>query len=1148
MLYYLVSVLTLAVTYGIAGHLGRLLALPPGYATVLWPSSGLALGWVLIGGARVWPGIWLGSFLVNIGTAFHATDTPALLTSAAIPSAIGMGAAVQALVGASLIHRWVGFPNTLTRAKEIAALLVLGGPFSCLISATVGVTVLAISGQIPWKMYFIQWGVWWVGNTFGVLITAPLVLSWLPEARSIWRLRRISVALPLLVLVALALFVGVFGYTWAQERERLRALFEHDAEAVRYAIQNRLDESLRVLHVLGNFYSSISDMGGQTFHTFVQGLLPTHPGLRVLAWNPHAAGLQEMAETTVPGEESPDSQISTENAPGKLVQLAQLPEDMLLISVEPGMGNERRLGFDARSILWYSEELQQARDSGRPVVTSRLMLAQDSGPQFGLLVFVPSYGPGLLHTTAEERRQNLRGYVIGVFWIDDLVEAALQGLWRQGMVLRIEDEVAPAGQRLLYESRGQAAERAGWASDGGLWGKPAGMRWEATVKLAGHPWKLNITPTTEYLGALQSLRPWVMLGGGLLFTSLLGAFLLIITGRAVRIEQLMVERTAQLEASRRLEAEAGQRRREADVLADLARTINALDVDTVLQRVADGARELCDSDGAAIALREGGAEAAVIRYWAGLPYQGCQGGRIELNRGIGGLVLATGRPFRTDPNAPAPRLRADYLPIIQEGQEASVLVVPIRIGDQVDGLLYVGTARPRTFTDLDEAVLQRLADHAAIALHNARLYTAAEHRRHTAESLAEVGRLLSQSLDSLKVGQQVVDHVQKLLKARVAVLYQLEPTSSMLVVLAGRNSLGPAAPTWHSLAPGMGAVGLAVHIRWPVVTADILADPRITLPAAVRADIESTSVRAVLALPLLRDGTVIGALSIGDEIGRVFDKEDIELARLFADHATSSLANAQLYAEVQTARERLRDLSRQLLDAHEAERRRIAHELHDQAGQLLVSVHLALEAALTELPPQFRGCFNPMRDHLDDIETQLRRISHELRPTILDDLGLLPALQFLAEGVTARTGLRICVESSLEGRLAPHIETALYRIMQEGLTNITKHAAATHVRLQLRRDTQTVQGLLQDDGVGFDVDRTMQPGASRGLGLLGMQERLGALGGTLQIISSPGQGTTLQIMVPVTPWEAASEANGLGADVNSPAPARLGGTGVGNAA
>ena len=246
----------------------------------------------------------------------------------------------------------------------------------------------------------------------------------------------------------------------------------------------------------------------------------------------------------------------------------------------------------------------------------------------------------------------------------------------------------------------------------------------------------------------------------------------------------------------------------------------------------------------------------------------------------------------------------------------------------------------------------------------------------------------------------------------------------------------------------------------------------------------------------------------------------MELARLFADQATTALANAQLYAEVQAGRARLQRLSRQLLEVQEAERRRIAHELHDEAGQLLASVHLALEAAVTGLPPPFREGFHQVRSHLDAMETQLRRLSHELRPTILDDLGLLPALQFLAEGVAARTGLDIRVDSTIEGRLAPHVETALYRIMQEGMTNITKHAAATHVHLQLWHEGGRVHSLLRDDGAGFAVAQVVDRTGPRGLGLLGIQERLEALGGTLQITSAPGQGTTLQITLPVDPGVA----------------------------
>src|SRR2546430_5036837 len=198
-----VPLLTLAVAYAVAAWLGLWLAIPPGYATAIWPAAGLALAGVLMGGARVWPGIWLGSFVVNLWTAWDASHAAALLTSVAIPTSIGVGAAAQALVGAALVRRWVGFPSPLTSARDIGTFLLLGGPLSCLVSATVGVTTLAVSGQIPWPMFVMTWWTWWIGDTLGVLIATPLVLSWLAEPRAVWRRRRLSVGLPMVGALAL---------------------------------------------------------------------------------------------------------------------------------------------------------------------------------------------------------------------------------------------------------------------------------------------------------------------------------------------------------------------------------------------------------------------------------------------------------------------------------------------------------------------------------------------------------------------------------------------------------------------------------------------------------------------------------------------------------------------------------------------------------------------------------------------------------------------------------------------------------------------------------------------------------------------------------------------------------------------------------
>jgi signal transduction histidine kinase len=197
----------------------------------------------------------------------------------------------------------------------------------------------------------------------------------------------------------------------------------------------------------------------------------------------------------------------------------------------------------------------------------------------------------------------------------------------------------------------------------------------------------------------------------------------------------------------------------------------------------------------------------------------------------------------------------------------------------------------------------------------------------------------------------------------------------------------------------------------------------------------------------------------------------------------------------------------------EEQTRRISHELHDEAGELLASVHVALDDVAPDLPAPAAARLESVKRLLDQIEEELRRLSHDLRPTILDDLGLMAALDVLAERVSARTGLWVKVEGRREDRLAPAIETVLYRIVQEALNNVNKHAHASAVTIVVRREARRVCCSVRDDGVGFD------PGTARstvkGIGLIGIRERLATLGGALSIEAAPGRGTELRVAIPL---------------------------------
>jgi signal transduction histidine kinase len=206
---------------------------------------------------------------------------------------------------------------------------------------------------------------------------------------------------------------------------------------------------------------------------------------------------------------------------------------------------------------------------------------------------------------------------------------------------------------------------------------------------------------------------------------------------------------------------------------------------------------------------------------------------------------------------------------------------------------------------------------------------------------------------------------------------------------------------------------------------------------------------------------------------------------------------------------------RQINETLEEEIKRIAYAVHDEAGQLLVAVHLALAEVARELPQVQQEQVGRIEELLNQVEKHLRRYSHELRPTILDDLGWIPAIRFLAEGVSTRASLPIHIEATVSGRLPGPVETALYRTVQEGLNNAVKHAKAKNVWIRAWKERNALYCSIRDDGAGFDARRVQTEPSRKGLGLIAMQERMSAIGGTLRVESCPGRGTELSVRVPL---------------------------------
>lgn len=277
-----------------------------------------------------------------------------------------------------------------------------------------------------------------------------------------------------------------------------------------------------------------------------------------------------------------------------------------------------------------------------------------------------------------------------------------------------------------------------------------------------------------------------------------------------------------------------------------------------------------------------------------------------------------------------------------------------------------------------------------------------------------------------------------------------------------------------------------------------------------------------VAVPLMAQHKVIGSLCLDRAVAsqsQSLQYEEFTIILGAAQQIGLSIENSRLHQETQEHERRLGEMLHQVVDAQEAERKRIALELHDATGQSLTAIALGLrgvEALLRADPTTAASQMKEVRSFSTAALGELRQIISDLRPSQLDDLGLVPALQWYAQGFERRYGVR--TELRIKGereRMQPEYETTLFRIIQEGLTNIGKHARATYTTIALEMEPHEVSVLIEDNGRGFDLDSVLQSDKTSGWGLLGIQERARLLGGRCEIDSAPGAGTRIRVTVPL---------------------------------
>lgn len=559
----------------------------------------------------------------------------------------------------------------------------------------------------------------------------------------------------------------------------------------------------------------------------------------------------------------------------------------------------------------------------------------------------------------------------------------------------------------------------------------------------------------------------------------------------------------------RLYAETRRRADEIQTLYNVQQAIaSPLEWDEVLQLIADEARRLTSTRFSMVFLLNGGD--VRLSTFSGQPIPGLSVGfRMSADQSAVGASIQSGQAVLVTDVDDDPRANPEARQLT--GAE-SLLVVPLLTKSQPIGAILVADKSVGALGPDDERVLGMLASGAVIQLENARLYQEeqiqrydAEQRRQVAEGLRDILTILNSTRPLGEILESIVAQAGRLLGADAGVIYRLEVDQQLIRVEAA-SGMPPEFLALESLPLVASGPNHAILNRQPFAVPDLAlhlaavnADDS-GLPAPMQAWLEvvSREFGAYLAVPLIIKDEVYGTISLYYCAPREFSDEEIGLAVTFADQAALAIENARLYERAQQV-------------ATIEERQRLARELHDAVTQTLFSASLIAEV----LPRLWERNEEQGRQRLDELRqltrgalAEMRTLLLELRPATLVDAELGDLLRQLAESITGRA--RVPVTLEVEGKcvLPPEVKVALYRIAQEALNNMAKHAGASQATVSVHGEPQRVKLRISDDGRGFDPSYV--PPDHLGLGI--MRERAEAVGATLRIESQPGQGTQVEVV------------------------------------
>lgn len=493
------------------GRLSLLLAIPPGYATSVWPAAGISLVYVLLYGPKVSLGAFIGSFVLNLSVS-HPTLATISLEGLLVPTLIGMGASLHCGICGLYLRNTSRYPDIIEAPSEILRFLIVGGVLGCLISASIGTLTLWAFHLIEDSNFLFSWFTWWVGDTIGVILFGPLILMiGFKDRRILW------VGVPVLITFALVLCLYLFSSQI--EQRNIENNFKQTTSKINEAIKSSLNNYSQLTDYLKYYFEFSDNVTPTEFHKYANSLFERAPGIDVLGWAPKVRKserqkfVQKMRRFS--GYEGFDIFDTSESA-----QTASFKESDTyypIAYIEPKDEFNKWLGYDISS----GEKLNHAL---KDVVlhSDRVSYYFQSQESPGL--FTPVY-----RRYAEGEVKDLLGFILTSFNLKYLVEQSISHITKDGIAFEIIDST----KRVLYSS-GQG------------FNEVEGLRDHRRIQVAQENWSIHYILSSSYLLSNKSMLSWSILASGLLFTGSIGIILLIVTGQQARIRRVVERRTSEL--------------------------------------------------------------------------------------------------------------------------------------------------------------------------------------------------------------------------------------------------------------------------------------------------------------------------------------------------------------------------------------------------------------------------------------------------------------------------------------------------------------------------------------------------------------------------------------------------------------------------